>query len=444
MLLHRAHSMNQRRIGKALLVAIVLVVGAGGVGTAYAGSDSSGSVTAEQVSIVAAKHKNAHCQAGRKSASGTVVCFHTGQPPVMNRAAIKRSPKKYLPLPAHCVGTYNPADPGYAYGWPDRLTGCADVGWFIDEYRTNNGVEEHVGSLQFGENQWAQYSTVAGDPSWIHGIKVWVGPSWGTLTDQLVEVSSNCTIQVTECKTNTSLAPDPDEIDMTQDAYWENEWSESAVGLQATNATFLDGVIAVDFSFSFETIIDDGTVYEDEPQFGENIGPGYKGIHGRCDSVANGKRPGCVDDYYTPTVTFNAVTKSKVEPVASHIYSAQRSLPEHWGVPLHTAITATSTIAHPLHYDSNPADATANNTAACKLVKLKSGQSCDEYPMASTYQGAAFQPSFSAVAVPSGANSSQGGTLSSFYSSNRMLDGDAYWVQVILKTGPSWVYAPPA
>lgn len=79
---------------------------------------------------------------------------------------------------------------------------------------------------------------------------------------------------------------------------------------------------------------------------------------------------------------------------------------------------------NPLTRATNPSTINANRNAACANV----APSCDEYPMASTYQGAGFQPDFSTASVPASANSSQGGILSQFYGTNRVLDGDPFWV----------------
>jgi hypothetical protein len=55
----------------------------------------------------------------------------------------------------------------------------------------------------------------------------------------------------------------------------------------------------------------------------------------------------------------------------------------------------------------------------------------------STYEGAAFQPAWTSGAVPAAASSSQGGVTSQFYSSNRVLGNDDFYVQAILSNGAS-------
>jgi hypothetical protein len=75
----------------------------------------------------------------------------------------------------------------------------------------------------------------------------------------------------------------------------------------------------------------------------------------------------------------------------------------------------------------------------CGNATVPPGDSCDEFPLASTHQGAAFNTDYSIAIVPSSANSSQGGIMSNFYSSNRVIDGDLFLVKAILPSGAaSW------
>jgi hypothetical protein len=86
------------------------------------------------------------------------------------------------------------------------------------------------------------------------------------------------------------------------------------------------------------------------------------------------------------------------------------------------------------------ADQTANNRAACAGVPTVTVvTSCDEFPLESTHQGAAFQPVWSAIAVPKSANDSQGGITGNFYKNNRVIDDDAFYVLAIVsQTQISW------
>lgn len=124
-----------------------------------------------------------------------------------------------------------------------------------------------------------------------------------------------------------------------------------------------------------------------------------------------------------------------------HIQAAQRSgLPGRW--PLGT----------PLRRLVGKAAIEANRNAACLQRWRGRGLSCDEYPFASTKQGAKSSPGpartfphcdisdlptgvrgpngQSVCRIPLGQNSYGGSILNSFYADNRILDNDAFRVRV--------------
>jgi hypothetical protein len=113
-----------------------------------------------------------------------------------------------------------------------------------------------------------------------------------------------------------------------------------------------------------------------------------------------------------PTVTFS---KAKVPNIAAHIAKAQAA-----GKP------STLTYLGP-----NSPQKNKNRAAACGSFKASAAEiaagntSCDEYPFATTSEGGA---GASVAAVPTLEQSSQGGTLSGFYSSLKA--GDKFKVAV--------------
>jgi hypothetical protein len=78
--------------------------------------------------------------------------------------------------------------------------------------------------------------------------------------------------------------------------------------------------------------------------------------------------------------------------------------------------------------DANRATArrTCNTDPAFQNID-KTGKSCDEYPFASTLQGASRGP-YSVRWIDAAQNSSAGSKLASFYNFNRVLDGDNFLV----------------
>jgi hypothetical protein len=147
----------------------------------------------------------------------------------------------------------------------------------------------------------------------------------------------------------------------------------------------------------------------------------------RCDSVQGiglGRRGGCVHPDYTPTYTLD--TKDwRVDEVAWHIKWAQDNLKTAWGV---------QDSGPPLRRltDSDLID--DNREAACPRSRPRPpGQTCDEYPFASTYQGAAQNSDFSWHWVAAADNSREGGFgyRSTFYRTQRILDLDPFWVKIL-------------
>ena len=74
-----------------------------------------------------------------------------------------------------------------------------------------------------------------------------------------------------------------------------------------------------------------------------------------------------------------------------------------------------------------------NRRVACRNVRPGKGQSCDEYPFASTHQGAALagHGNFRSEAVNDRQNKLVGTRLSTFYSRYRIADGDKFFVHIV-------------
>jgi Deoxyribonuclease NucA/NucB len=152
-------------------------------------------------------------------------------------------------------------------------------------------------------------------------------------------------------------------------------------------------------------------------------GPGAPGVGVtqsqtyRCDTEI-GITGGCVNPGYWPILT----TMVNLPTIVQNIRNVQSTGPHHYG-RMNGGFPLTRS-------DSSQ---TANNNAACPPAGAQPpNTSCDEYPFATTAQGAATsqKPDWGSVWAPNSEQSSQGGFISSFYQSNRVLNGDAFWVQV--------------
>ncbi|MYS41292.1 hypothetical protein GTY23_08595 [Streptomyces sp. SID5998] len=106
------------------------------------------------------------------------------------------------------------------------------------------------------------------------------------------------------------------------------------------------------------------------------------------------------------------------------------------------------TVQDPLHRTVNSARIDKNRAEAVKQCKrywganyASGGKECDEYPFASTYEGAAqsqYDPdakkfNFSVKPIARNDNQAGGLILQSFYAKNRIIDGleDAFVVKVL-------------
>jgi hypothetical protein len=148
-------------------------------------------------------------------------------------------------------------------------------------------------------------------------------------------------------------------------------------------------------------------------------------VFARCDSediFGGSPTSGCVNDLFKPTFEISATGAAK--EVAEHIAKAQSDPKKgHWGLEGH---------GKPLSRTTNQAQIRANRNAACPSRRKppKKGLSCDEYPFASTHEGAASNSEFSWAWVALAQNTLAGRELGLFYKKNRILNDDEFWVAV--------------
>ncbi|MBF6047152.1 hypothetical protein GO001_18230 [Streptomyces sp. NRRL B-1677] len=146
----------------------------------------------------------------------------------------------------------------------------------------------------------------------------------------------------------------------------------------------------------------------------------------RCDSAKNigniGR--GCVHPLVKPVYRLSKGDKA-VKGVAEHIEDAQHKLKKPWG-----AVNK----GYPLHRLPNGDLSRANRDTACTTaVKNRyKPKSCDEYPFAGSYEGAAVNPDYSTAPVPLSENRTEGGFKyrGKFIMQNRVLDYDEFWVEI--------------
>jgi hypothetical protein len=339
---------------------------------------------------------------------------------------------------------------------PSRFISCSDVLWLDYVLIYEDGVWTLAGTFYFEDQSWILYS--ASSLSWTHGMQTigYTDDATGLLADGVSGfLYSNCWIAPGICSATslTGLAVAPVSID--PGGTYTFEWDESDTGPASTTTDIADD------------LADDlGVVWEITT---EAIGTGYETgfLVGRCDSEV-GSSSGCVNEDFTPTLSLSL---AQYGAAAYIIYWAQNNLTP-WGsqaadMPL-TRLADTAT------REANRAaicgDGTFVNEGSAIGGNDSDSDSCDEFPFAGTYQSAGYAGFTGAAcaqvtAVPSGTttgneaadwpavavspnttyitgapcvrghvplalNSAVGGAYGNLILSNRLIDGDPFWVAV--------------
>jgi Deoxyribonuclease NucA/NucB len=145
----------------------------------------------------------------------------------------------------------------------------------------------------------------------------------------------------------------------------------------------------------------------------------------RCDSMAvfRPTKGGCVYQHATLNFLTISTADKTVTSAAKFMAAAQKKIHNHAGWYGHggalTRLTNASTISR-------------NRRVACKSVRSGKGQSCDEYPFASTNQGASLVPpnDSDSTALNAAQNSKVGTYLGYFLLHERIASGDSYYVDI--------------
>jgi hypothetical protein len=148
----------------------------------------------------------------------------------------------------------------------------------------------------------------------------------------------------------------------------------------------------------------------------------------RCDRIIM-KTPGCIMEEGDGWFTVN-IRRAKSREWASHVLDAERGLSDHWGWQGHGKVLTRNTSKKVR--DKNNRVACTNPVPPGK----EPGKSCDEYPFASTHEGAGVvgRNRTSSRYINEKHNSSGGGLTAAFYQRERILEADRFWVHVYAAT----------
>ncbi|MFD9280268.1 hypothetical protein ACFWD7_23690 [Streptomyces mirabilis] len=205
-------------------------------------------------------------------------------------------------------------------------------------------------------------------------------------------------------------------------------------------------------------------VYEPAISYAPPAGWTVRGVHGgklfmlapRWEAASylanstgggNPARKGAATFSYLTTLTLSARQGAEERAEAQHIHQAFL-VPQDTKPYMSAKKVPGQTAADPLHRTVSARRIDDNRKAAVKQCRrywgpnyTSGGKECDEYPFASTYEGAAehdYDPeaqkfNFSAKPIPGDDNGAGGSLLKSFYAKNRMIDGldDGFIVKIV-------------
>jgi hypothetical protein len=300
-----------------------------------------------------------------------------------------------------------------------RTAACRVRGLLLTTTITTNGVPRLTGELNMNV---FDYTYGAVDlPNWGHQIGVAPNTGWGDALRASVSGTSSatgdCTASGAAIFPVQSLAPNNGVMRQGESYAATTAVAPGAIGYCTTT-----------WSLTFTT-------------------PGYPPAGSTssmsemsCDNAigANGFRParvGCVIPWFPAAKTY---FRSTHPTLADHVARAQAS-----GLP-------GATFANPLNRNVDQTTIDQNRNLACGDAPSLSGRSCDEYPLASTYQGMAFggtrrtftgcdinaptgvtgPTGVSACMITASENNSQGGLMAAFYYDERVLGTDPYRILV--------------
>lgn len=287
--------------------------------------------------------------------------------------------------------------------WVYRDTGCIDryVGLAIRDADTGEFVG-HVGFEIFENVDVLSSSTLSSEDVRVDETSA---DGVGVTADYEIELDCKG-----DCDVLAAGDVEKEPVEVPTDATWDmnsNISSSNAIGFEHNELTLtVEALDTVPIDLEFD------------------------GPDARCDSMERATMlPGCVFPQYTPTAVWS--TSGPYAEVAQHVGQAQTAgLP---GAPGGTA----------LHRLTISDYISKNSDKACpsSFPKLSS-QQCDQYPFASTWEGAfTGDGRYSAVAVDSPQSTASDNELATFYADNRVIEDDPFWV---MSTSSTSILGGPA
>ncbi len=429
-----------RRSAVALAGAIALLVGGFAGGPAMAQDDdpvvlvAEDFATADVAGVVADQTPRLATNAGVQARvpgvgdgpdcvqaeDGTVVCLEV-EPATDEEAAalvqsrqgasarVQVSPQAVQPYPSWCVsnGITN------AY-FGHRLAACGAWNGTLTTFEIVNGVRVQSGLATFALMSYVYTSATLG--TWAHQFSISQSTASGEAVGYSVMGAFGC---AGACTTSGGTIP----VTALTNGVW-HDYEAFGDTTATTPGAIGSGQSLWDFNYVKGSIISDTAT-----MWSPTV---------RCDRAVPGASLGCVLPDWTPGITYYAASWPTFGP---HIVAAQAS-----GLP-------GGSPQNPLNRTTDQVLRDANRTLSCGNAPSIPLFSCDEYPFASTYQGAVNSgggprtyswcqmtlpgPSstgplgYSVCMIDANENSLAGSSMNTvLFMGQRVMEGDPFYVQI--------------
>jgi hypothetical protein len=375
--------------------------------TSHAGHDKAAAAAiAEPRDPAALKHL---CQNASSSAT-PASCPRRGPIPPEVKAAVRNARKASATRPA---ATMAEADGMAAVATAPQIPDWCD----IDEYYTNLRMNDcyiqlsYVSFYRIPDTgisgiatvtyfEWATMSP--NSRTWDHHLAMYISDAFGDALTSTFTATPWCN---TACRPTTSTTAA--KLPTRKGQWYKGKWSLTSPGT-ATVYPEQD----TDLYFT-STATPSRQIYDWTPIMG----------YARCDSsalIAGTPNGGC--SYYKVAASHELSAQDwRYGKHAAFISQAQTQLPDRWGLTV------------PLTRMYDPVQETNNRTLGCDgFIPKNPMDTCDLYPFDGTRQGAASvgKARIAVGHVPADQRAAGEAAFATFVSSNRVLDGDTFWVGV--------------
>ena len=302
------------------------------------------------------------------------------------QAQAAAAPAAAAAAPAACAFSSSGVPNGIYTVSPSRLLSCSDFYWTVLDVEVVDGAFTVLGDFPFEDQSWVTFTSTK--LSWVHDMQTISYAGGGSLSGGVDGfMSSNCTAVPTACTATSTGAPDPQVIFLASGSTNSWEWNEQDAGPASTTTGTVDNLDSV---LGVQWNLVDGSSTFSQTETG--------GLYGRCDNgiaVANTK--GCVDEKFTPTMY---ISYSEGGASVDMINYYEENIAPYYGNQYSPAPKPLHRLTDPILSGPNgnnreiicrDGSFTLDPAITAALAPYNDTDSCDEYPFASTYESGAME-----------------------------------------------------